>query len=333
MKKFLRFIGILLVLLVAGYLVLCAVSDKETVVEKSIEIDASEAVVWTAMSDFNHWDKWNPWKEADPTVTSTVTGPAGQVGNKSSWVSKESGSGEMTIASIEGHEMKYDMHFITPFESESNGWVKTETKDGKTIATWGFRTEATSFFQKGFMSLFMKPALEKSFTRGTELLKEYTESGEITVSSFNIQETVFPATTYASVRGTVKFADMSTYFQESYGKIFGTAGDRINKDRPAAALYYKWDQENEQSECAPAFAVTEGNDIKGLDMARIAESPAYMIRYQGGYSGSYNAHMALGEHLGKSGKELDVVIEEYVVSPDQETDSSKYVTNIYYLTK
>ncbi|MEZ5017214.1 MAG: SRPBCC family protein [Flavipsychrobacter sp.] len=331
MKKFLRFIGILLVILIVGFLILCVTGEKDVNIERSTTINGSKQAVWNQMVKFDNWTNWSPWKAMDSTMTYTVDGTDGEVGSVYTWTGEKSGKGSITNNNVSGNMMSYDMHFIEPFDATADGYLKVEGDDGNVTAIWGYHT-TQSFFMRGMSSLMgMKSMLEASFDEGLGYLKEYVESGK--ASAFNIQTTTFPATTYASVRGTVKFADMQNYFQESYGKIYGAAGDRIDKTKPAGAIYYKWDEENGQADMAPTFAVTDGDDIKGVDMARIPESQAYMIKYQGGYSGSYNAHMALGEHLGKSGKELNVVIEEYVVSPEQETDSNKFVTNIYYLTK
>lgn len=331
MKKFFRFLAILIIILAVGYLVLCLASGDKSVVEKKITINAPEEVVWTAMSDYNHWDNWNPWKADDSTVTSTVTGPAGAVGQRSSWVSENSGSGEMTITSVEGHVMKYDMHFIEPFESDAKGWVRTEKDGDKTIASWGFSNKP-SFFMRG-MSVLMKPMLEKSFEKGLNLLKDYAESGTITVSLYNIQEVTFPATNYASLRQKVKFADMTNYFENAYGKIYAAAATRVDTTKPSAAIYYTWDTENKESELAAAFPVNGTEDIKGLDMVNIPQSPAYLVEYRGGYSGSEAAHMAIGEHMAKNGKEMKMVVEQYVISAHTEPDSSKWVTRIYYILK
>lgn len=331
MKKFFRFLAILIVILAVGYLVLCLASGSETVVEKKITVNAPENVVWTAMSDYNHWDNWNPWKADDSTVTTTVTGPAGQVGQKSSWTSKKSGSGEMTISSVDGHKMTYDMHFIEPFESTAEGWVKTEKDGDKVIASWGFRSKS-SFFARG-LSAIMKPMLEKSFEKGIKLLKDYAESGKVKVSAYDIQEATFPATTYATLRQTVKFADMHTFFSNAYGQIATAAADRMDTTKPAAAIYYNWDTENMQSDLAAAFAVNGTEDINGLSIVNIPSSPAYMLRYAGGYSGSEAAHMAINEHLAKNGKEMQMVVEQYVVNAHTEPDSNKWVTDIYYIIK
>lgn len=331
MKKFLRFIGILLVILIVGFLILCATGEKEVNIERSTTINGSKQAVWNQMVMFDNWTNWSPWKAMDSTMTYTVDGNDGEVGSMYTWTGVESGKGTITNKEVSDNKMSYDMHFIEPFDAAADGYVKVEGEDGNVTAIWGYHTTQT-FFMRGMSSLMgMRSMLEASFDEGLGYLKEYVESGK--ASAYHVQSTTFPATNYASVRGTVKFADMQQYFTASYGKIFASAGAMIDTTRPASAIYYVWDMENMQSDMAPAFPLSTDEEVKGLDMVNIPASPAYMIQHKGGYAGSYGAHMALNEHLAKNNKEMKMVIEEYVVSPEHETDSNKFVTNIYYITK
>ncbi len=332
MKKFLRFIGILLLILVVGFLILCATGEKEVNIERSVTVNGSKTAVWNQMVKFDNWTNWSPWKAMDSTMTYTVEGVDGQVGSVYTWTGEESGKGSITNNNVDGHFMSYDMHFMEPFDATADGYVKVEGEDGNVTATWGYHTVQDKFFMRGMSSLMgMRKMLESSFDEGLGYLKDYVESGK--ASPFNVQQVTFPATTYATIRKTVKFADMESYFQQAYGAIYKAAGDRVITDKPSAAVYYEWDEENGQTDVAAAFPVTAGDDIKGVDMVNQTEATAFMIMHVGGYSALYAAHMALGEHLGKSGKELDKVIEEYVVSPHSEQDSTKWVTKVYWLTK
>ena len=121
MKKVLRFLLILIIILLVGYLILCATSPSTMNVVRSTTINGSKAVIWNQVVDLNNFEHYSPWKENDTTVVSIITGPEGKVGQKSSWTSKKSGSGEMTIAAIDGDTMKYSMHFITPWEGTAIG--------------------------------------------------------------------------------------------------------------------------------------------------------------------------------------------------------------------
>lgn len=328
--KVLRFIVILIVILLVGYLILCAVSPSTVEISRSATINAPKAVVWEQMVNLENGDKWSPWKEMDSTIVSVVTGPAGQPGQKSEWTSKNSGSGNMTITAVDGYSMTYDLVFITPMEGNAKCSMKVEGEDGNVTATQTY-SSPSSFMMRGVNTLFGKKFLEKQFERGFELLKEYCESGKagLPTPNFDIQEATFPATSFATIRKMIKFNEMDSFFSQSYGALGAAAGNSI-KGR-AHSIIYKWDEVNGQADVAAAFPVS--GPVAGMKMESVLESKGYMLKYTGPYSGSYNAHMALSKHAAENGLTDPLVIEEYVAMRPEVTDSNKFVTNIYYLIK
>lgn len=332
--KVLRFLGILLLILIVGFLVLCLVSPSEVKVEKSTTIDAPKAVVWEQVVYFKNWDNWSPWKEMDTTIVTDISGTDGQEGAKYHYVGKRSGEGVSTNMGVTDGEMKYEMHFLKPIEGKADGWIRVAEEGGKTKATWYFH-ENLGFLMRGLFALMGgTKMLDQSFSRGLELLKNYSEAhkGDMTAAStqnFEIIETQFAAHNYAGIRKVVKWADMTKFFSDSYAAIGKAAGQRING--PASALYYKWDEPNQQADMMAAFPVSDNKPVEGATMAAIPATNAYMIKYVGGYTGSYNAHMALDKHMEANGKKMSLVIEEYIKGPNDEPDSNKYITNIYYL--
>lgn len=333
MKKVLRFLFILILILFVGYLILCATSPKEVNVEKTTTINAPAYVVWSQAGHYEHWESWSPWKEMDSTVKSTVTGPSGDVGSKYEWTSEKMGSGYMTIASVDDYSMKYDMQFTAPFQSSADGTMKVEPADGGSKVTWGFHT-TVPFMRRGFFALVMQKQLEASFERGLELLKERIESGEAKLI-FNINKVTFPATEYATVRKTISMSEMEAFFNNAFGTLMEAVGDGATGY--PAAIYYTWDMENSQTNCAAAVPVA--TTVKGMEMKSIPASEAYVVKYTGPYSGLQAAHEWMAnEMMSNMGMEMEelmsmLVLEEYEVMPPVETDSNKYVTNIYYITQ
>lgn len=329
MKKVLRFLGILLLILVVGFVILALASPKVVEIEKSTTINGAKPIVWNQMVMFKNWEHWNPWDARDSTMEVTVEGTDGSAGAVYSWVGENSGKGTITNRETGDNEMHYDMHFIEPMDSKSSGYVKIEDgEDGKVKATWGFRTEQ-GFLARGFSAIFgMKKMLERDFEEGLGMLKEYVESGKAG-PTYDIHETTFPTTKFATIRETVKFNEMDQFFGPAYEKLGKAAGDKITGN--AYGIYYSWDEENGQSDCAAAFPVS--GDVKGMTMQDIPESKAYMMKYTGPYSGLYGAHMAMNEHIQDKGVKDVLVLEEYITMPQQEPDTNKYVTNIYYLVK
>jgi effector-binding domain-containing protein len=76
---------------------------------------------------------------------------------------------------------------------------------------------------------------------------------------------------------------------------------------------------------------SQGTAIKGCDLVTIPGGKAWMIAYQGNPAGTEEAHMAMDEMLKDKGLELRLpVIEEYMFNPQEQPDTTKWITNIYY---
>jgi hypothetical protein len=58
---------------------------------------------------------------------------------------------------------------------------------------------------------------------------------------------------------------------------------------------------------------------------------AAMAVHKGGYSSLPATHMAIGKYVGMHGKVPALTLEEYQVGIATEPDSTKWITNIYYL--
>jgi hypothetical protein len=336
MKKVLRFLGVLLLIIMAGIIVLGLIAPKDIKIERTITMNAPKSYVADQMFHYGNFHTWNPWVPMDPTVKSEVTGDDGHVGAKYAWKGDKLGKGEMETVEVTGDELKYNMKFFSWFgESAADGtWHVADAGNGSTKATWTFNTHS-GFPFNGIMMLFgMEKNLTKSFDDGLAMLKAYTEkhAGEAT-PSFDIKETQFPGHTYATIRKKLStdMGALMTFFDESYSKLGPAAGPRI--EGPASCLGYGWDEQNGQADLAAAFPVKGSEPVKGAAMVTVDPSPAYMVEYTGGYSGMGTAHMALGKHVTTAGKQPGLVVEEYIKGPGEEKDSTKWETNIYYLVK
>lgn len=328
MKKVLRFLVILIVILLVGYLILCAVSPSVMEIERSTTINAPKDVVWNQMANLKNNDNWSPWKKMDSTIVSVVTGPEAQPGQKSEWTSKNSGSGNMTITEVDGYTMKYDLVFIEPMAGTAKCWVKVEGENGNVKATQYYKSE-TGFMMRGVNKLFGTPFMTSQFDIGLEMLKEYCESGKAGTAApkFDIQEATFPATTFATIRKVIKFSEMESFYPQSYQALGAAAGTTITGN--AFSITYKWDEANGEADAAAAFPVS--GPVKGMTMVTIPESKAFLLKYTGPYSGLMAAHMAISQHAMSNGMPQPMAVEEYIAMPPQVTDSNKFVTHIYYI--
>jgi effector-binding domain-containing protein len=335
MKKVLRFLLVLILILVVGYLVICLVAPSETKVEKSIVINAPKEVVWDQMVHFGKWENWSPWTEMDTAMVVTLGGEDGTKGSTYHWVGEKSGEGHITNTGVEGGKMTYHMDFIKPFKSQSEGFVMVEdAENGQTKATWSY-TGQNSFMWRGMM-MMMKGSMAKSFDQGLEKLKTYAEANPkmsgSALPAYQVTETNFPGGNYAGIRKTIGFQDFSSFMEKSFETLGKSAGDRINGN--PAAIVYKWDEKNSQTDVMAVFSVSEGGPIKDATMTKLPAEKAYMVVYTGPYNeGEMGAHEAMGKYLAEHKLEQKLVVEDYIKNPGNEKDPNKYVTNIYYFVK
>ncbi len=337
MKKFLRIIGILLLIIIAGVLILGAIAPKEMKTERSVVINAPKDVVAQHMLQYKNFNHWNPWAPMDPNMKSEVIGEEGVTGTKYQWTgNKQVGKGEMVVKSATADEVQYEMHFMEPWESTADGtWRVEDAGNGQTKAIWGFRSDS-KFPMNGLMMLMgMEKMLAADFDKGLNKLKAYSEAHAndgASAGDFKIQQVQFPGHTYAAIRKTIANNDMDAmhkFFSESYSSLGKAAGDRING--PASNIVYKWDEGTHTADMAAAFPVSGGDPVQGASMVNVGPSKSYMVVYIGGYAGSIMAHEALSKYVTSKSMMQTMVIEEYLKGPGEEKDSTKWVTNIYYL--
>lgn len=335
MKKFFKFLGILLLIIVIVVLVLGLIAPKDIKVARSTVINAPKEVVFEQIVKFKNWPHWSPWYQMEPTVEMTYNGTDGQPGSNYTWKGKKTGSGEMRNAGVNGTNMNYELFFKEPFENKASGsFTVADTGNGLSKVTWTY--EGHMSFPWNAMGVFMNmdKMLGGDFEKGLSNMKAYVESNPNSTSSTNgidIKKTQIPAATYATIRKTIAFSDMEKYFQDTYGIISKEAGQRIAGN--PIAFYYTWDQQNMKTDVAAGFPVSGTEAIKGADMINMPQADAYMSVHKGGYAASKLVHDALGKYVEADGKKTDLVMEEYVVGPGAEKDSANWVTNIYYIIK
>jgi len=187
--KILKIIGIIILILIAIIVVLGIVAPKNYHVERSIVIEAPKELVFNYVKYWRNWQTWSYWAEMDSTMQVTVEGVDGAVNAKYKWVGDKAGTGEMITTGIkENEEVVYHLHFIKPWESESDGYVRLADVNGKTETTWAFYGKNS--FPWNIMSLFMSmdKMVGKDFEQGLHLLKEICEKDAATMEAEPVTE-------------------------------------------------------------------------------------------------------------------------------------------------
>ena len=333
--KALKIIGGILIFLALVLIILNFIAPKEYQVERSLIIDAPKEIVFKHIKYWRSWHSWSPWAERDKIMQVNIKGIDGESGSVYEWTGDPeiTGKGEMINTGVkENQEINYHLRFLEPIKSESDGYLRL-LSDGKQVkALWGFKGHYG--FPVNIMMLFMNmdKAVGADFERGLENLKKICEEEAKNILQYQVKKTVLPAQKYAVIKGEVDFKDISDFLAQSYGKItkaLKRKGRRVKG--PACGLYYSWDEKNKRTEMAAAFPVNRTIKAGEVTTIEIAPGIAYYVDYYGPYEKSDNAHYALDLYLQQHKlTQKPPVIEEYVIGPSQEKDSSKWLTKIYY---
>jgi hypothetical protein len=331
MKKFIRFVIVLVLILVAAILILGVIEPTNVVVVRTTVIKAPKDVVFEQISKFHNWPNWSPWYRMDSSVKLNYFGSDGQPGSGYTWEGNQKvGSGEMRDSNINGTQMTYAFKMIKPYKKSANGYFNAEDTAGMTKVTWSMTAHMP--YPMNAMDAFMNmdKLLGGDFESGLNNLKQYVESHNTGASSVEVKEVDFPAHTYEGVRSMVNWSDMHKFFMDSYSMLGKDIGGKING--AAAGLYFTWDTVNKRSDMAAVFPVVDTTmAVKGAQFFHAGPGKAVMAVQKGGYSQAMKYHMAIAQYMAAKGMKPGLVIEEYPVTQQQEPDSNKWVTNIYYL--
>jgi uncharacterized protein YndB with AHSA1/START domain len=148
-------------------------------VVRSTVINASPAVVFKHIADFNQWPNWSPWAKLDASAKMGVHGAAQSVGHKQTWDGPEAGTGEQTIVEVKPNRyMRTQLNFTAPFAaSPTSEFVLRDAGDGKTAVEWDLR-DTNALSTRIVMTLLfinMEAMLGAEYDQGLRDLKALCE--------------------------------------------------------------------------------------------------------------------------------------------------------------
>ena len=335
MKKVLYVIIALLLV----YLVLAMIGPKEIIVERTISINKPSAMILQKVADLKYFhDEWSPWSEKDPNMKNTYTGTPGQVGHLYTWEgNKEVGKGQMEIKAFNGDTLIERLSFEGM--GDSKVYFIAKNKDASTDLTWVMISDIGFMGRPVMLFMNMDKLVGGDFEKGLAALKTKLESIKeeepvAAASNHEVKEEEWPAKTfYGTKKVKMNGMKLKDFFSENFPKLMSELDkEKIQSCMSPCGLFYSWDQKTMMTECAAAFCVPEGKEIKGWEKYSIPASRVLHAPHYGDPANSIEAHYAIDEYMKERKLDYTFVIEEYVTNP-MEKDTSKWLTNIYYILK
>ncbi|MFI5141715.1 MAG: SRPBCC family protein [Bacteroidia bacterium] len=327
------------------YLVLCLIGPKKIQVERSIKVNASSELIKTQLADFKFFqEKWSPFSEKDPNMKTTFEGEIGQPGSKYSWEgNKAIGKGSMELIAINGDTILQKIVFTEPHPSGGDVYLIAKPNGDATNVTWGMKFEVGFFMRAMMLFMNMDKMIGAEYEKGLAKFKEVMEAAPTaesastvkTYNGFEIKEVIWSERDYFGKKETLPFDKLNAFWADNFPKIFNDAiNGKLEHTGPPSSIFYSYDEQKKQAECAAVISVPNGQKLKGWQKFNVpASNLALHIVYNGGYDKIINAHKALNEYMKEKGLTPDFRIEEYISGPMTEPDTTKWLTNIYYVIK
>ena len=176
----LTYLGIAVLVLVAGALVVASTRPDSFRIERTILVKAPPEAPYALVQDLHRWTEWSPWEGVDPAMKRTYGGPAIGVGASYGWEgTAKVGSGRMEITeAAPGAKLVLKLDFFTPMEAHNTAEFTFVREGAGTRVTWAM-FGPSPFLSKLIGLVFnMDRMVGGMFAQGLAKLKVQSEAGQ-----------------------------------------------------------------------------------------------------------------------------------------------------------
>jgi len=298
---------------------------ENTTVQRSIEIERPINQAFMNVANVTEWEKWDPWCTVDSTVVNSYPQAVYGLNAQRSWISEESGNGNMTITAMElNKKIEFDLQFTEPFKSEAKVSFTFEQIKGKTIVTWAMYQEYSFFFR--VFGLLADKIIGPDFKLGLENLKTLSETSREAFHILMFDKAEFYVYSKKEHCATV---EIGRTLESAYGELITKmAEDEITIFGKPICIYHTYTETEVELEAAlPVHQIT----IQSEYTKTIAAATVLKATYVGAYDKTQAAYDALDAFAVKN--ELSTSDSHYqifITDPGIVADPNKWVTEIYY---
>ncbi len=331
--KVLKWIGIILVSIIAIALLASLILPKEVHIERSVEVKAPKEKVFDYLVHFEKFVKWSPWQKIDPDLRYEISDD-GVTGAKYHWAGNDDvGEGEMSITKISGMDtIHVHLVFIKPFKSSSETYYVLEEGENGTKVSWGFDARYGIPMNLILALSGMKKALTADLDKGLSQLKTLLESEPDDPFEAHIIE--METKRYLAQRDIVRMEDFASFFDAAFPALMEYAANHdLQISGAPSSVVFDWNEEEKMADMAAALPVNGEADLSNADFQWISidAGRAVLIEFFGSPDAVAPAHYFMDEFMARNHLKLrGPVIEQYLSDPKTEPDTGRWQTNIIY---
>ncbi len=323
---------IVIAIVIAGVLIWLASINGSFHVKKSIDINASQEMIYEQVADFKTWPIWSPWLCMEPNAEVTVTNDGIGVGAVNSWDGDLVGVGEIEHLSLESYaSIGQEIRFVKPFKSKSEVYWYFEESDGACTVTWGMRGKMPFLFR--FMAKQMEPWIGMDYERGLKMLRDLIEKGKIDSEITIDGVTKLDGFDFVAIKKTCPMYEVGTSMKEAFAKVNALCEKEGIEVQSAFSVYHKFDFTDPECSYSSGVPLTKTSSVDGeFYQSDYPTVKAVKVTFKGDYEHlgngwaaaySYARHKRL-----KINKKIDA-IEIYLNDPTKEPDPANWLTAIY----
>lgn len=175
-KKILAALGLLLAVLV----ICAALKPADYLIKRDITINAKPEAIYPYLVNMKTADKWMPWREIDPQVQSSYSGPDEGVGATSNWNSSgQMGTGKAEVTSAtQNQSVKTKITYTKPMEMSQDSEFLLTPEGENTNMTWSVAGKSPFIMRLMCTLMFrnMDQFVGGMFERGLVQLKTMVET-------------------------------------------------------------------------------------------------------------------------------------------------------------
>jgi effector-binding domain-containing protein len=329
--KALRIIGIIILVLIVLLLVVAFFLPSKVYMEETITINKPASVIFKQVNNFHNWNAWSPFQANDTGMVINYEGPDQGVDSRMSWTGKTSGKGNMVIIeSVPYVQVTASLDF--GIKGATNSFSLKEVEGG-TKVTWGVNIPKLAYPVQRFAGAMMPKMMAPVFKQGLEKLKEVAEAQP---DPIKIVKTDLGERPVLCVIDSCNFADIDKKMAQVFGEILALQkSSKFEQVGAPISIYKKWDEAKQCAVFENCIPVKQEVAVKGRVQFRVIPAgKAITTMVTGPYSQLYEVYMAMDEYV-KDFKleEAGGPMEEYIIGPGIEPDSSKWQTVVYFPVK
>ncbi len=328
--KALRILAIIILILVVVYFVVPLFLADNVIVNEEIDMKAKPATVFRQVNNLQNWLAWSPF-EQDPTIVNKFSGPEQGVGANRVWKGDDAGDGSLTI--LESRPYKYIRNELIFGPGEGGGtgsWNFQETDEG-TEVSWTIHIQDLSYPNYRWFGILAEMMLKPMLTQGLKDLKKLVEPmpdpPEIKVVDLSLQPSLV-------IPDSSTIDSMREMMQRNYKKLFDFIKRmQIPITGQQFAIYHNWNPEGVTRVSVGVPVAIDSKGYKEIKYYEIPATKAIFAKHSGG-ANSGPTHLAIDDYMKDFNLEArDYIWETYLYDPFTDTDSTKWVTWIYYPLK